>query len=729
MKYIRGLAIGGLQQKIFNLMLIFLVALIGVYAAVAVYQQNSLSGIVQSTAEQQQTAIETVSAETMSAVLNASMTRTTALQAYIADDLFGDVRTDVLTLKTFAEELFAHADRFPAHAFYAPDIENDGVPSVQMQYEEGVDPYASASLGLVANMSEIMLAMYENSDKLSSCFIATADGCILFADNRAGSYFAEDGTLYATFPVRERPWYKQAAEAGKLIFTGVEPDTYTDILGLVCAAPVYRNGELVAVVGADVFLNSISDYVRDTAANGGFLCIVSENGQVLFSPQSRGVFKAELSTVAPDLRKSENKVLSDFVTTALRERTPLTLAEIDGTEYYLTGAPMGTLGWAVISVVEKEVTNEPAKAMLAQYDQINEDALTAFRKGATQSTRMIILLTTVIVVLAITAALVLSRRIVKPLNTMTNRIAALNEADPEFKMEDVYRTGDEVEELAKSFAMISHKTVEYLETVKRVTAEKERIGTELTLATQIQAAMLPHIVPAFPDRKDFDIFASMDPAKEVGGDFFDYFLIDNDHLGMVIADVSGKGVPAALFMMASKIILQSVAMLGKSPAEILTKANEAICSNNEAQMFVTAWVGILELSTGKLTAANAGHEYPVFRHPDGRFELYKDRHGFVIGGMEGVRYRQYEVQLEPGSKLFVYTDGVPEATDANKELFGAERMLEALNRNPDASPMEILHTVRAAVDAFVLDAEQFDDLTMLCMEYKGKEPTDEGTDA
>ena len=317
------------------------------------------------------------------------------------------------------------------------------------------------------------------------------------------------------------------------------------------------------------------------------------------------------------------------------------------------------------------------------------------------------------------SALTVSKRIVRPLNTITKRISELSESNLEFKMEDAYRTGDEIEELAESFAAISHKTVLYMDKVKKVTAEKERIGAELSLATDIQAAMLPHIVPAFPDRTDFDIIGSMDPAKEVGGDFYDYYLIDDDHLCMVIADVSGKGVPAALFMMASKIILQSVAMLGRSPAEILAKTNEAICSNNEAQMFVTVWLGILELSTGKLTAANAGHEYPAFKRPDGSFELFKDKHGFVIGGMEGARYREYEVQMEPGSKLFVYTDGVPEATSAEKELFGTQRMLDALNAAPDVAPQQALKNVRRAVDGFVRDAEQFDDLTMLCMEYKG----------
>ena len=218
----------------------------------------------------------------------------------------------------------------------------------------------------------------------------------------------------------------------------------------------------------------------------------------------------------------------------------------------------------------------------------------------------------------------------------------------------------------------------------------------------------------------------MTPAKEVGGDFYDFFFIDDDHLCLVIADVSGKGVPAALFMMVSKIVLQSSAMLGISPAEILKKTNDSLCANNQEEMFVTVWVGILEMSTGKLTASNAAHEYPVIKHADGKFELFKDKHGFVIGGMEGVRYKNYSVQLEPGAKLFVYTDGVPEATDADNQLFGTDRLVEALNQDPEASPEKLLKNLRKAVDDFVKDAEQFDDLTMLCVEYKGKdEPEDE----
>ena len=350
-------------------------------------------------------------------------------------------------------------------------------------------------------------------------------------------------------------------------------------------------------------------------------------------------------------------------------------------------------------------------------------ASAVFRNSTKKSAQTFLVLTVLLVLLAVAAALALANRIVKPLEHMTQRLNSLFGSDRTFEMEKIYRTGDEIEVLAESFASLSAKTRDYIRQITEITAEKERIGTELALATRIQADMLPNIYPAFPDRKEFDIYATMDPAKEVGGDFYDFFLVDDDHLCMVMADVSGKGVPAALFMMASKIILANNAMMGKSPAQILTDANASICANNREEMFVTVWLGILELSTGKLTAANAGHEYPVLRKPDGSYELFRDRHGFVIGGMEGVKYREYELQLEPGGKLFVYTDGVPEATDAENELFGTERMLKALNADTAAAPEAVLKNVRRAVDAFVKDAEQFDDLTMLCLEYRG--PQDE----
>ncbi len=280
------------------------------------------------------------------------------------------------------------------------------------------------------------------------------------------------------------------------------------------------------------------------------------------------------------------------------------------------------------------------------------------------------------------------------------------------------RAENELGDLSREIRSMQSSIVENTERLRNMTAAQERISTELNLSARIQKSMLPSIFPPFPERKEFDLFASMTPARDVGGDFYDFFLIDDDHLALVMADVSGKGVPGALFMMITKVILKNNAMISKSAGETLAMTNDLICANNRMEMFVTVWMGILEISTGKITAANAGHEYPAIMR-NGCFRLYKDRHSFVIGGMERARYKEYELQLEKGDKLFVYTDGVPEATNAGEELFGTERMIDALNRYAGLSPKEILDGVKSAVDGFVGEAEQFDDLTMLCLEYNG----------
>ena len=253
--------------------------------------------------------------------------------------------------------------------------------------------------------------------------------------------------------------------------------------------------------------------------------------------------------------------------------------------------------------------------------------------------------------------------------------------------------------------------------------EQEMIQRELSTARQIQESMLPHIFPPFPDRHELNLYASMVPARDVGGDFYDFFFIDEDHLCLVIADVSGKGIPGAMFMMFSKRIIEDSARQVHTPAQILSMANETLCDNNQAEMFVTVWLGILEISTGKLTAANAGHEYPAIRRMGGPFDLFRDKHDFVLGAMPEIRYREYELQLCPGDRLFVYTDGVPEATASDGTMFGTSRMISALNTCAEGSPEEILDGVRKAVDAFVGDAEPFDDLTMMCIEYLGPQPS------
>ncbi len=281
------------------------------------------------------------------------------------------------------------------------------------------------------------------------------------------------------------------------------------------------------------------------------------------------------------------------------------------------------------------------------------------------------------------------------------------------------RTGDEVEALYGSLAQMERDINAYISDLVNVTAEKERIGAELNVAAQIQADMLPRIFPPFPERHEFDLYASMKPAKEVGGDFYDFFLIDDDHIGLVMADVSGKGVPAALFMVIAKTLIKNRAQMGGGPGEILEYVNDQLCEGNEAELFVTVWLAILEISTGRGLAANAGHEHPVIRRANGAYEPVIYRHSPAVATMEGLRFKEHSFELQPGDTLFVYTDGVTEATDANNALFGMDRMLAALNAALEAGPEALIRGVHGAIDRFVGRAPQFDDVTMLALRYDG----------
>ena len=340
------------------------------------------------------------------------------------------------------------------------------------------------------------------------------------------------------------------------------------------------------------------------------------------------------------------------------------------------------------------------------------------RKEFASGSLYVLIGVTIIVIIA--QSLFSSRMLIRPLKKITSEAErfARENTKARSRLTDTIKSSDEIGVLAGSIDRMEQQISEYVEDITAITAERERIATELELAARIQANMLPNRFPAFPERSEFDIYASMDPAKEVGGDFYDFFLIDDDHLCLLIADVSGKGIPAAMFMMAARNELVNNARMGKSPAQILAGTNASICANNPEEMFVTVWLGILTISTGIVKAASAGHEYPALQKPGGEFELLEDPHGLVIGVMEGMKYREYEIVMEPGSRLFVYTDGVPEATAADLELFGTGRMIGALNKVKGSSPQEILKGVRKAVDDFVKDAEQFDDLTMLCLEIR-----------
>ena len=279
------------------------------------------------------------------------------------------------------------------------------------------------------------------------------------------------------------------------------------------------------------------------------------------------------------------------------------------------------------------------------------------------------------------------------------------------------------------FDSLSNDINATVDTLKRYIKEaEERIDAELAFAKAIQHSALPSVFPPYPNRTEFEIYATMHTAKEVGGDFYDFYFIDDENLAFLMADVSGKGIPAAMFMMTSKTIIKSLAESGMSVEQVFTYANEKLCEGNDAGMFVTAWMGILNVKTGKVLFANAGHNPPLIKHADGTYEYLKSRAGFVLAGMEGVRYRKNELELEPGDAIYLYTDGVTEATDLNNELYGEERLYNVLAANKDADTKTICELIKEDVDKFVDEAPQFDDITMLALKYNGQEEQNERAD-
>ena len=313
------------------------------------------------------------------------------------------------------------------------------------------------------------------------------------------------------------------------------------------------------------------------------------------------------------------------------------------------------------------------------------------------------------------------RKIVNPINKIRDASKSMVEnLENEDSIDVSVKTGNEIEELFDSFKEMYGDVQDYIKELEGVTAEKERIGAELDVAKHIQASMLPCIFPAFPERSEIDIYATMEPAKEVGGDFYDFFMVDDTHLAIVMADVSGKGVPAALFMVIGKTLIKDHTTPGIYLGKVFTEVNQLLCESNSEELFITAFEGVLDLVTGEFVYVNAGHEMPFICKAGGNFEPYKIRAAFVLAGMEGMKYRAGSMTLEPGDKIFQYTDGVTEATNINNELYGMDRLGAILNKVKTGTPHDILPAVKKDIDSFVGEADQFDDITMLCLEYKAK---------
>ena len=701
------------------IIIVVLVSLLCVGAIALINNKRISDTLIDSNRQMSQTS-RSMSSSSMEELTRVRLQELADDKADIADRTFYEFQQAVCMIATAAEQLYAEQDSYPERDVPLPDAANNGKLSLQVLYGSDTDPddeEIDAEKKLLGNLQELLYSINFNNDNIVSDYFATETGIMVQADYISAQKFDEAGNIMP-LDAKERPWYQGAAASGEAFMTSVTKDVHTPRMTIMCGVPVYHDGKLMGVAGAGMYLDnitSIESLIESVnLGDSGNFCIVNKFGQILFSSFKEGYLSAENYT---DIRYSPDSQMRELTIDALTGRHGIRQLEIDGVPSYVAYAPMKTVGWSVFVVLPKEEVDAPTVNLQEGLDRISTESETAADQTSKRASLLFLIVIVAALIIALIVSLLLSKRIVEPIHKLTDKVSRIKGDTLDFTWD--LNTGDETQLLAESFQSLTQRMKTYIDDIQKITAEKERIGTELELATRIQADMLPNSFPAFPDRNDFDIYASMTPAKEVGGDFYDFFLIDDDHLALVIADVSGKGIPAALFMMVSMILIENAVKNGLSPAKVLEKVNDQICSNNKEEMFVTVWLGILDLKTGSLTAANAGHEYPTLKQAGEEFRLIKDPHGFVIGGLPGEEYEEYEWQLKPGAKIFVYTDGIPEAGEKRSDLFGTDRLMVALKSAENKSPENILAAVDAAVHDFVGGAPQFDDLTMLCLEYKG----------
>ncbi|MDO5484574.1 MAG: methyl-accepting chemotaxis protein, partial [Desulfovibrionaceae bacterium] len=495
----KHLKTGGIESKFILLLTICILLVSAIFSGAGIYQGRSLESLSEKTKKQQIDAISKYSKGMVEEIVRKEMTRSVELEALVTDGSFEDLKARVTLLAGYAKTLLSDPDSLPQAEWTRPTQSMINQYNTIVMLPDDVDetdPTIAAHVGQLANLSDMMDSLCEATGAVN-VYISTPEGIHLATSKNASSWIKEDGTL-KSFDPRERYWYQEAVEAGELIFTDVGDDRETGQLCIVCAMPVYDDdGNLLAVAGSDFFLTKIQEAVESAGGDGEFHVITNQNGQVIFSPQKSGELKAPEKSVygedltsenleTSDLRKSDNKELASFVTDLMEGKSGIRIITLSDGTYYIVGSTIPSLGWTEISVFSRDKVDETITRMTEKYTSIQDDAQHELLSKRVLISSVLAALLTAVVLLMLFEAKKQGQRIVKPLNLMTKRISEIKGEDNEFTMEDSYRTGDEIEILAESFAQLSHSSKDYIAQVKTATAERERISTELQMATQIQ---------------------------------------------------------------------------------------------------------------------------------------------------------------------------------------------------------------------------------------------------
>lgn len=616
----------------------------------------------------------------------------------------------VVHFSDYITTLYQQPEHFLLQNARPPASENGGKYTLQLTLEDDTNAQEiSADAKLLANAQYIFdPVIRENSNIITSIYVASEQGFMLSYDTDS------DLTQSQYFNFKQSKWYQDIKSAQQPMFTQVYIGSFGRGLMTTCAAPYYdQNGSFAGAVCLDMRLEDIHREIIDIDISQGSVAYLTDrSGNIIAGPhvdyQSSDFMTLSDADESPEFAS----VISDI--TAGKNGVSETA------ETFYAYAPIDYVDWSLVIRVPRDDIIQPVKEMRQSIGIETESAKDYIGGKITSVIASLIGVLAASILVITYVAYRFTKKLVAPIQDMQHQVSVISQGN--LDAEVAITTDDEIGVLAREFNNMASSLKDYIKQIERVTAERERIGAELNVATQIQASMLPSIFPPFPDRTEFDIFATMDPAKEVGGDFYDFFFVDRLHLAVVIADVSGKGVPAALFMVIAKTLIKDYAGMSENVEDVFTLVNEKLCEANKEGLFVTAWMGVLDLLTGHMEYVNAGHNPPLICHTDGSFEYLKQKPGLMLAGMDQTRYRKGEFDLGPGDTLYLYTDGVTEAADCEEKLYGEKRLKDVLNAHADAVPRDLLAAVKEDIIQYMDGAPQADDITMLGLRLNAIEP-------
>jgi sigma-B regulation protein RsbU (phosphoserine phosphatase) len=632
-------------------------------------------------------------------------------RAMLSDAKMETVSMAVTMITAKATEIMSHPNRYIDRGVLPPDPINDGTLVAQVLYAEDANPAAlGRELGLIGNLQDIQISTMETEKIIASMHIGSETGIMVVVDDVSSS-------KSVPFDPRERAWYTAAKQKGELTWSDVFDDSLGRGLAVACGMPYYdEQGKLRGVVSAGILLETLNEMVVDTQiGDDGKTFIVNEEGEVLISEDISKDAKGNI--VRDNLLKSESEAMRSAAMNMTKGKSGIELVSLDGEDYFMAYSPFTVRPWSFAVLVKAEEVLAPATIAKQQISEFTEGTLAEIQKIFLITLCVFAFLLIMIALVEIRHSRSVAAGITAPIIALTDNVRAFA-SDEHREINFHIETGDEIEELSDAFTDMTIRLRDYIKNLTFVTAESERISTELNVAKNIQDSMLPCIFPPYPDRTEFAIYANMQSAKEVGGDFYDFFLIDKNTLCTVIADVSGKGVPAAMFMVIAKTLIKNNAQSGLRPSEVFGIVNNLLCENNDAEMFVTAFMGYLDIPTGKFSFVNAGHNPPIVKQGN-NFREMELNPGFILASLPGVRYSEDSLTLHPDDVLCMYTDGVTEATNSAKELYSLPRLIDVANAQDTSDLAAFMKGVKESIDLFVGDEESADDITMLTLRYDG----------